>query len=95
MSKYNVIYKPFVFPVVRITINTKDNITVILRGNKIEEAMRIMSFKTKMRENKGSMLITIPKGLVELLKVESGDILRWDADVVDEKIVVTVKPIKE
>lgn len=57
--------------------------------------MRIMSFKTKMRENKGSMLVTIPKGLVELLKVESGDKLLWNADIVDNNLVVTVEPIKE
>lgn len=54
-----------------------------------------MSFKTKMRENKGSMLITIPKGLVQLLNVESGDKLLWNADITDKGVIVTVEPIKE
>jgi hypothetical protein len=64
-------------------------------GKKIEEDMKIMSFKTKMRENKGSMLVTIPKGLVKLLRVESGDKLLWNADITDDKLVVTVEPIKQ
>lgn len=53
-----------------------------------------MSYTTKMRKNKGSMLITIPAGLVELLKIESGDSLRWDADIRDEGVTVTIEPIK-
>lgn len=57
--------------------------------------MHKMSFKTKMRENKGSMLITIPKGLVQLLNVESGDKLLWNADITDKGVIVTVEPIKE
>jgi hypothetical protein len=90
-----VVYKPFVFIVVEITINIKGNLIVIIMGKKIEMDMKIMSFKTKMRENKGSMLVTIPKGLVKLLKVESGDKLLWNADITNDKLVVTVEPLKE
>ncbi len=53
-----------------------------------------MTFKTKMRENKGSMLITIPKALVKLLEVKSGDSLNWEADITDKGVTVLVSPLK-
>ena len=54
-----------------------------------------VTFKSKMRFNAGSMITVIPSGLVKLLNVESGDELRWDADIKEDEIIVTVIPLKK
>ena len=62
--------------------------------NNIEGNMR-MSFETKMRENAGSMITVVPSGLVKLLHSKSGDKLRWNADITEKGVSITVEPFKE
>ena len=54
-----------------------------------------MTFKTKMRKNAGSMITVVPAGLLNLLKIESGDELIWNVDITDEGATITVEPIKQ
>lgn len=53
-----------------------------------------MTFKTKMRYNAGSMITVIPSALVKLLEAESGDKLRWDADITEDGVTVTITHLK-
>lgn len=55
----------------------------------------IMTFETKMRENAGSMITVVPAGLVKLINAHSGDKLRWDANITDKGVNITVMPIKQ
>lgn len=54
-----------------------------------------MTFKTKMRKNAGSMITVVPAGLLNLLKIESGDELIWNVDITAEGATVTVEPIRQ
>ena len=54
-----------------------------------------MTFKTKMRKNAGSMITVVPAGLLNLLKIESGDELLWNVDITDQGATITVEPIKQ
>lgn len=54
-----------------------------------------MSFETKIGNIGGSATVVVPAGLVKLLNIEKGDMLRWDVDINDTGATVTVVPQKE
>lgn len=70
------------------------NRTYLLTENDIGGIMK-MTFKTKMRKNAGSMITVIPSGLVNLLKVQQGDKLIWDADITEKGVNITIKTEKQ
>lgn len=49
-----------------------------------------MTYETKAGRVKGSITTTIPAALVNILNIEKGDKIVWDADIEDKGATVTV-----
>lgn len=49
-----------------------------------------MKYETKVGNIGGSATVVIPAGLVKLLEIEKGDKLRWEADIKEKGVTITV-----
>ena len=53
-----------------------------------------MTFETTVGFIGGSKTTVIPSGLSKLLNINKGDKIKWEADITDAGIIVTVIPEK-
>ena len=54
-----------------------------------------MKATTKLRKNSGSIITTIPKPIVSLLNLKSGDEIEWELKIIQNKAIITINPLKE
>ena len=54
-----------------------------------------MTYETKAGLVGGSITTVVPAAIANLLKIEKGNKIRWDADVSEKGVTVTVTPIKQ
>ncbi len=62
---------------------------------KVIEKFMEMVYKTKLRNSSGSIVTTVPKAIVDFLRLEVGEDLKWKADIRDNNVIITVEPIKK
>jgi hypothetical protein len=49
-----------------------------------------ITYKTKAGKVKGSITTTIPVSIVNLLNIEKGDKIVWDADIAEKGAIITL-----
>lgn len=54
-----------------------------------------MKATTKLRKNSGSIITTIPKPIVSLLNLNTGDEIEWELKIIQNKAIITINPLKE
>jgi antitoxin component of MazEF toxin-antitoxin module len=54
-----------------------------------------LKIKTKLRQNSGSIITTIPKPIVKLINLNIGDEIEWQFNIEDNRPVVKIIPKNE
>jgi antitoxin component of MazEF toxin-antitoxin module len=54
-----------------------------------------LTFKTKIgraKSNGNSLKTTIPMTLIKMMGLENGDVLKWNCEIKDNKVLINIEP---